>query len=741
MTIVKTQLSSLIGSLFLLISVLAGSAQVLAEPAPEGVPLPLALAWKFQSTESGFSVSTPAVDAQRVYYIAPAPPASPAPGATPRADLPVQPARPRLGTTVTNAILYAVDRETGAQVWKLEIGSAVTGGLVVADGLVYFGAADGSLWAVEAATGHKAWHLTAKAAIRSAPLLTGGVLYFGSDDHLVYAYDLQARAFLWRFETDGPVQSTPGVYEDSVYVASQDGYLYRLRAAAGTIVWRQPLPSRQVYSSPLVTSGRVIVAAGTDVVALDARDGSSYWQFTAGALIVGTPVAAGRLVFVGSYDGVVYALSDRDGRPVWRYPAQGAGPVIASAPLTLGEAVLVRRGPRNVVALAQTDGRLLWEYSLPAPPPITAFGRSMGGLPLPAGGGSGSTGTIGVGRGAGAPSALGGAAGLAGTRSRFGATAVAPELGETVEPVSEQAPGAGSTLPGPRLPGPADSPEGGRPGAAFGVPEQYNPQPATGQAQYAPPNPPPPRRAYSGRRGFGRRGGWGLAARGWPGGGSGTTIVSGRPLIVYDPVTGLPEYDTVVQSAPLSEGGQLFLAGDDGVLYGFTAQGSDSTPPQITTALLQMQTREQIYAFQMQAVPVESVTSPPSPEEVLRLPGTPPLWLRVDVSDSGSGLIPERLQVLLDEKPIPNDQVYYDSEAGQVYWVYDPTEVPVPNLPTGMHQVTIRAADWAGNSAEALVCFYVDNALSAPAVPEPAATAPAGPSGQGGPAGGFPRRN
>jgi hypothetical protein len=220
------------------------------------------------------------------------------------------------------------------------------------------------------------------------------------------------------------------------------------------------------------------------------------------------------------------------------------------------------------------------------------------------------------------------------------------------------------------------------------------------------------------------------------GGGAAATVINGRPTIVYDVLSGLPEYDTVVQSGPLVEGGQLFLVGDDGVLYGFSAQASDTTKPQIGAALLQMQTQQQIYAFQMQAVPVESVTQPPTPEEVLHTPGTPPLWLRVDVSDPGSGLVPEGLQVLLDDKPVPNGQVYYDSEAGQVYWVYDPEETPVPNLPTGMHEVTIRATDWNQNTAEAIVCFYVDNALSAPTVPGQEQAGPGGFGGRGGPGGG-----
>jgi uncharacterized membrane protein YgcG len=70
--------------------------------------------------------------------------------------------------------------------------------------------------------------------------------------------------------------------------------------------------------------------------------------------------------------------------------------------------------------------------------------------------------------------------------------------------------------------------------------------------------------------------------------------------------------------------------------------------------------------------------------------------------------------------------------AGQVYWVYDPGGTAHVNLPGGMHELTIRATDWSHNTADYVICFFVDNALAAPVVPGQNQ-----PGGAGGPGGGF----
>jgi hypothetical protein len=194
-------------------------------------------------------------------------------------------------------------------------------------------------------------------------------------------------------------------------------------------------------------------------------------------------------------------------------------------------------------------------------------------------------------------------------------------------------------------------------------------------------------------------------------------VANGQPSLAYDPVTDLPTYDTVMQSGPIIQGDQVFLVGVDGNLYGFKMNAPDTTKPTIGSATLEGQAQQQPFAFTIATAAADTVQQAPAVADVLHIPGTPPIWVRVDVSDVGCGLEPQGLSILVDGKPV-TDQFYYDSEAGDLYWVYDPPGTAQVNLPAGMHELTIHATDWAQNVAESVMYFDVDNALDAPVVPQ-----------------------
>ncbi len=583
---------------------------------PGNIPLPLVLVWKYSSGAAAPSVSTPALDNERVYFVGPKPApaaatgmgpggmaAPPVPGMPPAMAGPGMPP-PMMGPGMTmpgmtmqagadakKSVLYAVDRQTGALAWKLDTDVEITCGLAVSNGIVFFGASDGRLWAVDAVSGNKSFRFDARMAIRSAPLLKDNMLYVGSDDHRIYAYDLQSKTLSWQFDTNAPVQSTPVSYRGTIYVPSQDGYMYALRAENGSVVWRQSLATNLIYSSPMIERDKVVIAAGPYLIAMDARSGDRRWVFAASDLIVGTPAAADRTVFIGSRDGVLYAINDLTGRPVWRYPAAEAGPPILSSPLLVGDMVLVRRGERNVVALRQSDGQLLWQYTLPALPEVASAQPGMGGM-------------------------------------------------------------GGAPMPGaPTTPGMLGMPGGG------GIPAGY------------------------------------------------------------EPTTGLPTYSTVMRSGPIIQGNRAFVVGDDGALYGFTAQAPDALKPEVKEGVLQLQAQQQQYAYTLRAVRAGALAPPPTKDDVLQIPGAPPLYLHAEILDPGTGINPEHLQVLLDGKVVGGEQLYFEAEKSTLWWVYDPAGVAATNLPNGMHKVTIRAGDWAENTGEASVYFFVDNALSAPKLP------------------------
>ncbi|MGH9136201.1 MAG: PQQ-binding-like beta-propeller repeat protein [Acidimicrobiales bacterium] len=94
--------------------------------------------------------------------------------------------------------------------------------------------------------------------------------------------------------------------------------------------------------------------------------------------VTASPAVVGGVVYIGAWDGVLYALDARSGAIRWRYstvPAPGAafGPIVSSAAVTdvayagadTRRLVIVGAGPR-VVAVDATDGREVWVHDASA---------------------------------------------------------------------------------------------------------------------------------------------------------------------------------------------------------------------------------------------------------------------------------------------------------------------------------------------------------------------------------------
>jgi outer membrane protein assembly factor BamB len=78
-----------------------------------------------------------------------------------------------------------------------------------------------------------------------------------------------------------------------------------------------------VESSPNVANG--IVYVGSDdhnVYALSAMNGTKIWSYMTGGIVT-SPVVANGIVYVGSGDHNVYALSAMNGTKIWSYMTGG----------------------------------------------------------------------------------------------------------------------------------------------------------------------------------------------------------------------------------------------------------------------------------------------------------------------------------------------------------------------------------------------------------------------------------
>ncbi len=91
----------------------------------------------------------------------------------------------------------------------------------------------------------------------------------------------------------------------------------------------------------------------------ETRGAQPVWAASTGDEVRGTATVVGRVVFVGSYDGYLYALDVESGRLVWRFPT-GRG--VVSRPAGVNGLVIFGSEDGAVYAVDQKTSTLRWRY-------------------------------------------------------------------------------------------------------------------------------------------------------------------------------------------------------------------------------------------------------------------------------------------------------------------------------------------------------------------------------------------
>jgi len=170
--------------------------------------------------------------------------------------------------------LYAIDSESGADIWRFEAGGPILHACAADPGKVFFGAADGRIYAVRLADGALAWSVQTGAAVWNAPLVCQGLVVAGSRDGRLYAIDAVSGRVRWTGVTGGPLVGSPAadVKRGRMYAGSEDMHVYAFDLKQGELAWKSPkLPgvSFRGYHPVVAPDGSVLVTV-TPAVSQDA---------------------------------------------------------------------------------------------------------------------------------------------------------------------------------------------------------------------------------------------------------------------------------------------------------------------------------------------------------------------------------------------------------------------------------------------------------------------------------------
>lgn len=225
--------------------------------------------------------------------------------------------------------VYALDAESGAEIWGFETGHSIWGQPAYRDGVLLAASMDRALHALDAETGEELWEARFAGALPSEPVLNEGLVYVSSFDSQVHALDIQTGEQVWSAPDGGAagwVWGAPAYSDGVVYFADITGIVYAVDSATGAPLW-QAETAGAVQTSPVVAEGVVYVAsegelAETPVGALtafDAATGDQLWQQATPAPLFTTPVVVDNAVIVAlqSEEAVLSAFDRESGARLW----------------------------------------------------------------------------------------------------------------------------------------------------------------------------------------------------------------------------------------------------------------------------------------------------------------------------------------------------------------------------------------------------------------------------------------
>ncbi len=228
-------------------------------------------------------------------------------------------------------VLTRVDRTTGKQVWRVESGITVSGGVGGGEGLVLIGSDKGEVLAYDE-DGRLRWKSRVSSEVLSAPQAAEGIVIVRSGDGRIAGLNTADGKRVWLYERSTPalvVRSHAGVtlQRGVVFAGFAGGKLAAIKIKDGSVLWEvsvsQPRGSTElerisdITGNPVADDEQVCAIAFQGRLAcFDAAQGSPLWNRDIGSDKGMTLLR--KYLYLSDANGAVMALDKAGGGTVWK---------------------------------------------------------------------------------------------------------------------------------------------------------------------------------------------------------------------------------------------------------------------------------------------------------------------------------------------------------------------------------------------------------------------------------------
>jgi outer membrane protein assembly factor BamB len=245
--------------------------------------------------------------------------------------------------------------EDGKLKWKSVVSSEVLSISQVSDGMIMVRSGDGRIAGLNAADGKRVWiyeRSTPALVVRSHAGVTiqRGVAYAGFAGGKLAALSIKDGEVLWEAQVSQPrgntelerisdITSDPVVDDEQVCAIAFQGRIACFDTAQGSLIWNRDISSDKGIM--VLRKYLYLSEPGGAVIALDKITGSTAWKN--GQLLsrgITAPYALGNFVVVGDFEGYLHGLNSGDGNFVARTKLEGGA--IVARPLEMDDGLLVQ---------------------------------------------------------------------------------------------------------------------------------------------------------------------------------------------------------------------------------------------------------------------------------------------------------------------------------------------------------------------------------------------------------------